>query len=218
MSAPIRKSKSEILRNIILASSRIEVLTASALANAGHIICARTRSVAADSASVKDILTFAKVNRIDVRPLALDVTNEVSVQSAISRIVTEIGRIDILIHNAGHLVFGPFEAFTPDQIATEYDIHCGTHTPRAGNGLVIWVGSSSTQGATPPYFATAKPGNVASENVDVVGMGFGKRPFRVYIDTDWNEPFIIHPVADRMTEQALKTMRLEDPLTPKQNL
>ncbi|KAI4112681.1 MAG: hypothetical protein LQ345_006208 [Seirophora villosa] len=95
--------------------SGIEALTASAVANAGHIICARTRSVAADSASVKDILTFAKVNRIDVRPLELNIS----------------------IHNAGHLVFGPFEAFTPDQIAREYDIHCGTHTPRAGNGLVM---------------------------------------------------------------------------------
>lgn len=49
-------------------------------------------------------------------------------------------------------------------------------------------------------------------------MQFGKRPFRVYIDTDWNEPFIINPIADRMREQAVKTMRLEDLLPPKQKL
>ncbi|KAL8956198.1 MAG: hypothetical protein Q9193_006211, partial [Seirophora villosa] len=125
-------------RNIILASSGIGALTASALANAGHTVYAGMRSVTAESASVEDILTFAKENSVDIRPPELDVINEASVQSAISRIVSEIGQIDILIHNAGHLAIGPSEAFTPKQIAMDYDINCigtqrvnGAALPRA---------------------------------------------------------------------------------------
>ncbi|KAL9012307.1 MAG: hypothetical protein Q9173_002928 [Seirophora scorigena] len=45
---------------------------------------------------------------------------------------------------------------------------------------------------------TAKPGNVAIAIVDVVGMEFGKRPFRVHVDTNWHWAHVVNPVADRM--------------------
>ena len=37
--------------------------------------------------------------------------------AAISQVIAEQGRIDVLIHNAGHMVTGPAEAFTPEQLA-----------------------------------------------------------------------------------------------------
>ncbi len=45
------------------------------------------------------------------------------VDKAVQTIVGAQGRIDVVIHNAGHMTFGPLEAFTPEQIASEYDIN-----------------------------------------------------------------------------------------------
>ena len=75
----------------------------------------------------------------------------------------EAGRIDVVIHNAGHMSFGPAEAFTPEQFAELYDINVLStqrvnravlpHMRRRGAGLVVWVSSCSTRGGTPPYLS-----------------------------------------------------------------
>jgi len=39
-----------------------------------------------------------------------------TVEAGISGIIAENGRLDVIVHNAGHMVFGPAEAFTPDQL------------------------------------------------------------------------------------------------------
>jgi len=67
----------------------------------------------------------------------------------------------VVVHNAGHMSFGPAEAFTPEQFAQVYDINvlstqrvnrAALPEPRKqGRGLVVWVSSSSTRGGTPPY-------------------------------------------------------------------
>src|SRR5204862_7571627 len=38
-------------------------------------------------------------------------------------IVTAHDRLDVVIHNAGHMGFGPAEAFTPEQFAELYDVN-----------------------------------------------------------------------------------------------
>jgi len=73
------------------------------------------------------------------------------------------GRIDVLIHNAGHMVFGPAEAFTPEQLAELYDINVRStqrlnravlpYLRKQRKGLVLWVSSSSSAGGTPTYLA-----------------------------------------------------------------
>lgn len=61
------------------------------------------------------------------------------------------------------MVFGPAEAFTPEQLAELYDVNV-LSTQRVNRaalpqlrkqrrGLVIWVSSSSSAGGTPPYLA-----------------------------------------------------------------
>ena len=67
------------------------------------------------------------------------------------------------MHNAGHMVFGPAEAFTPDQYTQQYDVNVMgaqrvnraalPHLRGQGAGLLVWVGSSSTRGGTPPFLA-----------------------------------------------------------------
>lgn len=36
--------------------------------------------------------------------------------------MAETGRLDVLIHNAAHMSFGPSEAFTVEQLAELYDV------------------------------------------------------------------------------------------------
>jgi len=59
---------------------------------------------------------FAAENKVDLRTIELDVASQESVDKAIQRIVSENGRLDVVIHNAGHMVFGPAEAFKAQQI------------------------------------------------------------------------------------------------------
>src|SRR4051795_10263947 len=146
------------------ASSGFGALTARALAKAGHCVYASMRDTAGRNApQVKTAAQFAKENNVDLRTVELDVASQVSADAAIEKIVSEHKRLDVVIHNAGHMVFGPAEAFTPEQLAELYDVNV-LSTQRVnravlpvlrtrGQGLLVWVSSSSTRGGTPPYLA-----------------------------------------------------------------
>lgn len=60
---------------------------------------------------------------MDLHGIELDVLLQESANRAIKTIISEDGRLDTVIHNAGHMVFGPAEAFTPEQLAQLYDIN-----------------------------------------------------------------------------------------------
>ena len=146
------------------ASSGMGQLTAHALAKAGHTVYATMRDTAGRNKSqVEAAAKFSADHKVDLRTIELDVLNQESVDTAIQKIIADNGRIDVLIHNAGHMVFGPAEAFLPEQLAELYDVNVlSTHrVNRAAlpqlrkqkQGLVIWVGSSSAAGGTPPYLA-----------------------------------------------------------------
>ena len=154
------------------ASSGFGRMIAGELAAAGLTAYASMRGTAGKNAgTVKDIAADAESKRIDLRTIELDVQDDVSVRSAVEDIIREHGRIDVLVHNAGHMVWGPTEAFTPEQLAELYDVNVlGTqrlnraalpHMREARSGLLIWVSSTSVMGGIPPmlgpYFA-AKAG------------------------------------------------------------
>ena len=139
-------------------------LSANALAKAGHTVYASMRDTAGRNApQAADVRKFAHDNKVDLRPIELDVSSEKSIEAAIRQLVAEQGRLDVLMHNAGHMVFGPAEAFTPEQLAELYDINV-LSTQRVNRvalpqmrkqrqGLLLWVSSSSSAGGTPPYLA-----------------------------------------------------------------
>jgi NAD(P)-dependent dehydrogenase (short-subunit alcohol dehydrogenase family) len=163
------------MRQVILitgASSGFGRLMANALAASGHIVYASMRGLSGKNADQgAEIAAYARDRKVDLRTVELDVQSDASAQSAIETIVAEHDRLDVLIHNAGHMVWGPSEAFTPEQLAALYDVNVlGTqrvnraalpHMRKARRGLVVWIGSSSAAGGVPPmlgpYFA-AKAG------------------------------------------------------------
>jgi NAD(P)-dependent dehydrogenase (short-subunit alcohol dehydrogenase family) len=173
------------------ASSGIGRLTAYALARAGHTVYASMRDVAGDNASqFAEATKFAKDNKIDLRPIELDVSSQESVDEAIATVVANNGRLDVVIHNAGHMVFGPAEAFTPEQLAELYDINV-VSTQRVNratlpqlrkqrSGLLVWVSSSSCAGGTPPYLA---PYFAAKAGMDAMAVSYARELARWGIET-----------------------------------
>jgi NAD(P)-dependent dehydrogenase (short-subunit alcohol dehydrogenase family) len=116
-----------------------------------------------NAAAVKAVEEYATERNVDLRPIELDVASQESADSAIEKIVVQSGRLDVVVHNAGHMVFGPAEAFTPEQFAELYDINVLStqrvnrsalpQLRKQGRGLLVWVSSSSVGGGTPPYLA-----------------------------------------------------------------
>lgn len=169
------------------ASSGFGALTARALVDAGHTVYAGMRDVAGRNASAAaDALAYSP----DLRAVELDVSSETSTQQAVDTVVSEQGRIDVLIHNAGHMVTGPAEAFTPDQLLELYDTNVvgAQRLNRAAlpvlraqqDGLVVWVGSSSTRGGTPPYLA---PYFAAKAGMDALAQSYALELARFGIET-----------------------------------
>lgn len=118
-----------------------------------------------------EIAAYAKEHGIDLRTVELNVQSDASATAAVKRIMAEHGRLDVLVHNAGHMVYRPAEAFTPEQLAELYDVNVlGTqrvnraalpHMRAAKRGLLVWVGSSSAAGGEAPLlgpYLAAKAG------------------------------------------------------------
>jgi NAD(P)-dependent dehydrogenase (short-subunit alcohol dehydrogenase family) len=173
------------------ASSGFGALSARALADAGHTVYAGIRDGAGRNAPrVTAAKRYAAENDVDLRAVELDVSSQDSVDAAVETIVSEQGSLEVLVHNAGHMVTGPAEAFTPEQIAEIYDTNVlGTqrlnraalpHLRAQRHGLVVWVGSSSTRGGTPPYLG---PYFAAKAAMDALAVSYAAELARFGIET-----------------------------------
>ncbi len=291
------------MKTVILvtgASSGFGALAARALAKAGYAVYASMTDIRGHNAPQVDAArTFSAENSVDLRTVELDVTSQLSVDAAVAAILKNDASPDVVVHNAGHMTFGPAEAFTPEQLAHIYDINVlGTQRVNRAilpsmrerrKGLLVWVGSSSTRGGTPPYlgpYFAAKaamdslavsyagelsrwgietsivvPGaftsgtnhfaratrpedsarsaaydngpykgfgdavlkgqeslippnadvaDVAQAIVEVGAAPCGKRPFRVHVDPSRDGAEVVACVADRVREEFLRRISLED--------
>jgi NAD(P)-dependent dehydrogenase (short-subunit alcohol dehydrogenase family) len=171
-----------VMKQIIVitgGSSGFGALAARALANTGHTVYASMREITTrNAAQVEAAKKYASDNNVDLRTVELDVASQESADKAIQQIVADNGRLDVVIHNAGHMVFGPAEAFTPEQLAHLYDVNV-LSTQRVNRaalpqlrkqkkGLVVWVSSSSSAGGTPPYLAPYFAAKAAMDSLAVV--------------------------------------------------
>lgn len=173
------------------ASSGFGQATAEALAKAGHTAYASMQDVEGRNApKVAQYAEWGKENSADLRTVELNVQSDASVDAAVKRVIADAGRLDIIVHNAGHMVFGPLEAFTTEQLAEQYDVNVlGTHRlnraalphMRArGQGLIVWVGSTSTRGGTPPYLG---PYFAAKAGMDSLAVTYAGELARWNIET-----------------------------------
>ena len=171
------------------ASSGFGRMIASELASAGHVAYASMRDTKSKNAkTVAEIASEAK--GIDLRTIELDVQSEESAADAIKTIIAGHGQLDILVHNAGHMVYGPAETFTPDQLAQQYDVNVlGAqrvnravlpHMRAAKSGLLVWISSSSVAGGVPPLLG---PYFAAKAAMDALAVCYGKELAPLGIET-----------------------------------
>ncbi len=182
------------MKQVILitgASSGMGKLAAEALANSGHTVFASMRGIADQNAEVvRNYAKFAEEHGAELHTVELDVSSGASVTAAVEEILTKAGRIDVVIHNAGHMTFGPLEAFTPEQLAEQYDVNVLSTqrlkravlpvVRRQGSGLLIWNSSSSAAGGTPPYLG---PYFAAKAGMDALAVTYAKELTRWGIET-----------------------------------
>jgi NAD(P)-dependent dehydrogenase (short-subunit alcohol dehydrogenase family) len=172
-------------KNIIVitgASSGFGALTGRRLADSGDIVYAGMRETTGRNApQVTAAADYATAHSVDLRAIELDVNSQESVDSAIAHVLKEHGHIDVLVHNAGHMVTGPAEAFTPGQLDELYNVNVLStqrvnravlpHLRKRGEGLVIWVSSTSVKGGTPPYLAPYFAAKAAMDSLAVSYAG-----------------------------------------------
>ena len=173
------------------ASSGFGAMTVRALADAKHVVHAGMRDIGGRNAQAAEaVRRYAAEHSVTLRPIEMDVSDQASVDGAVAAVLAEAGRIEVVIHNAGHMVLGPTEAFTPEQVAAVYDTNV-LSTQRVNravlpamraqrDGLVLWVGSSSSRGGTPPYLG---PYFAAKAAVDALAVSYAAELTRFGIET-----------------------------------
>lgn len=173
------------------ASSGFGAMTVRELARAGHTVYAGMRATTGrNAAAAADAEEFARTEGVTLRAVEMDVSVQASVDAAITHIVEEAGRLDVVVHNAGHMTLGPVEAFTAEEVAAIYDTNVLStqrvnraalpHLRGQGEGLLIWVGSSSARGGTPPYLG---PYFAAKAAEDSLAVSYASELARFGIDT-----------------------------------
>lgn len=109
---------------ITSASSGFGAMTAQALASAGHTVCAGMRDLAGHNAQAAAHLEqYASTHGANLLAIEMDVTGQASVDAVIGQVTGDTGRLDVILHNAGHMVLGAAEAFTVEQLVVAYDVN-----------------------------------------------------------------------------------------------
>lgn len=98
-------------------SSGIGYETSLTLARIGFLTYTTMRNLN-KSENIKSVAT--KEN-LPIRITQLDVTDSVSINNAIQAILSEKGRIDVLVNNAGYVLDGAFEDLSMDEIKAQYE-------------------------------------------------------------------------------------------------
>ena len=97
---------------------------AERLARRGDHIFATMRDVDGRNAEHRNTLeSLARREGLRLRVLALDVTDQTSVDTAVGTALSEAGGLDVVINNAGVAALGVTEAFTPEQFEQIFDVN-----------------------------------------------------------------------------------------------
>ena len=95
------------------ASSGIGAATARRLARAGFIVYGAARRLD----------RLAELAADGVRPLSLDVTSDDSMTAAVEHVLSEAGRIDVLVNNAGYGSYGAIEDVPMDEARRQVEVN-----------------------------------------------------------------------------------------------
>jgi hypothetical protein len=105
---------------------------------------------------------------------------------------------------------------------TNHFVHSGTPADKArvaeyDEGPYAGLPDLALKGLASLEPADADAGTVAEAIVRVVGMPFGKRPFRIHIDPSQDGAEIVNGVADRVRAEMFRRIGIADLLSPRVN-
>lgn len=162
------------------AGSGIGRAIAYVLAEAGHCVYAGLRDPGTRNRVRAEQLEAFACRSLDLQIVDLDVVSEASCRAAVDRVLLEQGRIDVVVNNAGMLMVGITEAFSPEQVAEIFDTNAISWLRvnravlpvmrRQRAGLLVYVGSTTSRIHEPfigPYVASKVAGEALAE---VMGM------------------------------------------------
>src|SRR5919197_5864102 len=101
------------------ASTGIGFETSLALARNGFHTYATMRKL--EEGKSNQIMNIAKNENLPLQAIQLDVDNDKSVLDAINKIVSENGRIDIVVNNARYALVGPIEETSMEEIKAQFE-------------------------------------------------------------------------------------------------
>ncbi len=142
------------------ASSGFGRLIAETLARKKLQVFATMRNVKGrNAAAAREIAELAKHESLSLQVVELDVTDDLSVESAVSKIVLQCGRIDVLVNNAGYGIMDLAESVTMAQAQRQFDTNFfgvlrmnRAVLPvmrRQGSGLLLHISSGAGRLAIP---------------------------------------------------------------------
>ncbi|MFI9543786.1 SDR family NAD(P)-dependent oxidoreductase [Streptomyces sp. NPDC052016] len=145
------------------AGTGMGALSSISLVRAGHRVFASMRDPEGRNAEKAQALRAqTKDAPGELSVVELDVLSEESAAAAVERVVRQAGGLDVVVHNAAHLLVGVTEAFSPEEVLRAFDVNAvgALRVNRAvlpvmrrqESGLLLWIGSGTTR-AIPPFLA-----------------------------------------------------------------
>src|SRR6266852_8377 len=135
-------------------SSGFGRVIAETLGSKKYQVFATVRDIEGRNATVaREIAELAKRESLSLETLELDVTNDSSVERAVSKVVLECGLLDVLVNNAGYGIMDLAESVTLAQAQRQFDTNFFgvlrmnravlPAMRRQGSGLVLHVSSGA---------------------------------------------------------------------------
>ncbi|MFW0715458.1 SDR family NAD(P)-dependent oxidoreductase [Pedobacter sp. N23S346] len=79
--------------------------------------------VAATSRNINELTSAVNSNSEKFLPLTVNLSDELSVEQAINATITQFGRIDVVINNAGYGIGGSIEELTDEETRNSFDVN-----------------------------------------------------------------------------------------------
>ncbi len=188
------------MKNVLITgtSSGFGYLTTLTLARHGYKVWASMRNPEGKNAAKKEaLLRIAQSEDLNIRVVDLDVTQDVSVQSAVQQVIHEDGKVDVLVNNAGVMFVGLSEAYSLEQAHEQFDINFFgilrttkavlPHMRAAQSGLIINVSSLAGR-LTFPYFGIYCASKHAVESYSQA-LSYELAPFGIEVSVNEPGPF-----------------------------
>jgi NAD(P)-dependent dehydrogenase (short-subunit alcohol dehydrogenase family) len=140
-----------------------------------------------------EIKALADKERLPVSLVQLDVIDETSVKNAIQSIMTETGKIDVLVNNAGYGLSGALEELTIDEIKTQFETN--------------FYGLIRTTQAVLPIMRKQKSGVVV--NISSGAGRFGYPSGSAYVSTKFAVEGLSESISYELEQFGIKVVLIE---------